>query len=67
MKKNMMGTKMILKVLPTKSAAASRIAIDITSDLHMQSIAAKYKKAINHIAKASTLSHTLEELSEFLS
>lgn len=39
MKKKMIGTKIILKVEPTKSAAASKIAIEITKVLQKQSIA----------------------------
>jgi hypothetical protein len=38
-KKNIIGTEIILKVDPTKSAAASKIAIDMTSVLHMQIMA----------------------------
>jgi hypothetical protein len=41
MKKKMIGTEMILKVDPTKSAAASKIAIEIIKVLHMQTIANK--------------------------
>jgi hypothetical protein len=40
-KKKITGTSMILKVLPTKSAAASKIAMEITRDLHMHIIAQK--------------------------
>lgn len=41
MKKNTIGTNMTLKVDPTKSAAASRIAIDITRVLHMHNMVSK--------------------------
>ena len=41
MKKNMIGTNRILKVEPTKSAAASRIAIDMTRVLHMHNMVSK--------------------------
>lgn len=40
-KKNMIGTEIILNVLPTNSAAASSIAILTTIVLHMHSIAMK--------------------------
>ena len=62
MKKNIIGTNIILKVYPTKSAAASKIAIEITSDLHMQSIAVKYKKATTQMINAKIFIQYLEEL-----
>ena len=59
MKKNIIGTKIILKVLLTKSAAASRMAMEMISDLHMHIIAMKYKKATPQMTIARILNPTL--------
>ena len=54
-KKKTIGTRITLNVEPTKSAEASRIAIEITRVLHKQSIAPRYSNATIHIPIASAL------------
>lgn len=60
MKKKTIGTRIILKVLPRKSAAASSMAIEITIDLHMHITDKKQSVATPHRITASTFNQVLE-------
>lgn len=58
-KKKIIGISIILNVDPTKSAAASKIAIEITRVLHKHKMVTTYKNATPQITTAKIRNHVL--------